>query len=164
MALMHGTEDAAFIATAQALDPEMEIRIQKHRQERPAQWKTYEAPFSPVRVIRRTRHKAYILDCITMLVSNLMLDAWPSHMPSGHGFQESVREHVLMTAQDLVEAMQANGADFYLVTNEVGYGLVPENPMGRMFRDLLGEVNTILAGAADRLILMVCGVPMQVKS
>jgi adenosylcobinamide kinase/adenosylcobinamide-phosphate guanylyltransferase len=150
-----------FIATAQALDDEMRGRIDKHRAARPAEWETLEAPVQvgAALITQASQLKAdvVILDCITLLVSNVLL-ALP---------EDSSVEHVLHNVETeieaLLEAHDKLGGQWLVVSNEVGLGVVPPYPLGRVYRDALGWANQHLARAADKVILMVAGIPTVIK-
>ncbi len=141
-------EPVTFVATAEALDDDMRERIARHRNARPAGWQTLEEPLS-VGVSLRSRGVGgtVLLDCVTLLVSNLLL--------AGRA--------VLPEIEAIVAWQRASSADLIAVTNEVGLGVVPDNALARSFRDELGLANQALAAAADRVILMVAGLPLQIK-
>lgn len=144
-----------FVATAQALDDEMAARIRAHRQGRPASWDTLEEPRQLQQALRPHLHNydVFLLDCVTMWVSNLLLD------------QEDPYEgerRVLDAATSLLDTMRDSQARWILVSNEVGLGLVPGYPLGRMFRDTLGRVNQAIASRADQVTLMVAGLSLDI--
>jgi adenosylcobinamide kinase/adenosylcobinamide-phosphate guanylyltransferase len=138
-----------YVATAQALDAEMQKRIALHRERRGASWETHEAPLALAETIDRlARDPAPILvDCLTLWLTNLML--------GGHDTEASLAQ--------LEAALDAARAPVVLVANEVGLGIVPENALARRFRDEAGRLNQRLAARADRVLLMVAGLPLQVK-
>jgi adenosylcobinamide kinase/adenosylcobinamide-phosphate guanylyltransferase len=141
-----------FIATARADDAEMLERIERHRTERSDHWRTVEEPYELVARLREAcaGTDAVIVDCLTVWVANLMLRGDPD-------------EHVLKQADELAALLALHQADVTLVSNEVGLGVHPATADGRHFRDLLGHVNQRVAAAADRVVLMVAGLPLTVK-
>jgi adenosylcobinamide kinase / adenosylcobinamide-phosphate guanylyltransferase len=141
----------AFLATARALDGDMAARIARHRAERPAHWTTLEEPQDIVAACRRaaTVHDLIIVDCATVWVANLM----------DRGDDDAA---VLAAADDLAKLQRERVLSLVIVSNEVGEGVHPSTELGRRFRDLLGFVNQRLAAAADRITLMVAGLPMTV--
>ena len=145
-----------FIATAEAKDKDMRLRIEAHQKSRPAGWKTLEAPLGVSDIIGRHIGEAEIvvIDCITMLVANTMLQ--------GRG-EAPAEELVLKEIEALTGQMDKLKATFILVSNEVGLGLVPDNELGRRYRDCLGRANQILAQHADEVYLMVAGIPIRLK-
>jgi adenosylcobinamide kinase/adenosylcobinamide-phosphate guanylyltransferase len=146
----------AVIATGQACDEEMRARIERHRRERPSEWLTIEAPTRVGAAVRRAAEQVdvVLVDCVGFLVANLM----------GHGEELSrhVEERVDKEIQDIVAA--AGDRACILVSNDVGAGVVPPYPSGRLFRDLLGRANQALARAADQVYWMVAGLPVEVKA
>ena len=148
-----------FVATATAGDAEMAARIRKHRAARPPDWETLEAPAETGHAIlaRKSPVDVLILDCMTLLVSNILLGLPENPAP------EAALDKVAAELDALLEAHTRLGGEWFVVSNEVGLGLVPEYPLGRVYRDLLGWANQQLAKAADRVVLMVAGIPMPVK-
>ncbi len=142
------------VATAQAGDDDMADRIARHRAERPAHWRTVEAPYDlagAVEELGRDALDAVVLDCLTVWVGNCVL----RHDADGP----------VLAAADRLAAIAARPPwDLTIVTNEVGEGVHPETADGLRFRDLLGLVNQRLAAACDHVTLMVAGLPLTVKA
>ncbi|WP_456477187.1 cobyric acid synthase [Oceanithermus sp.] len=138
-----GGEAVSFVATAEAGDEEMARRIAAHRDERPVAWETIEEPRDAAAALARARHDVVVLDCLTLLVSNLLLD----------GGEAAVREGV----QALLGAWRRSGKTLIVVSNEVGMGIVPAGALAREYRDLLGWANRAVAAAADEVRLVVAG-------
>jgi adenosylcobinamide kinase/adenosylcobinamide-phosphate guanylyltransferase len=150
-----------YIATAQALDEEMERRIQVHRQQRPQDWMTIEQPCGVAQSLnaRGLRSGLILLDCLTMLVTNVVLAAAGDlEMPDEAQAEADVRAEV----DALLAQIRSGQAEWIVVSNEVGMGLVPPYPVGRLFRDLLGWANQRLASAADEVYWMVAGIPVPI--
>jgi len=152
-----------YIATAQPLDDEMAERIANHQQRRPANWQTLEIPSAVGAFLLASSQPAdvILLDCLTLLVSNLLLE-----ISSGTGADLAVDEDAAATLVEaeitnLLEAVRAIPAEWIVVSNEVGLGLVPPYPLGRVYRDLLGRANQRLASRADQVIFMIAGIPMR---
>ena len=142
----------AFIATAQPGDADMAARIARHQAERPSSWLTLEEPFDVASACRRLTGRADLLlvDCLTLWVSNRLL----------RGDDDKT---ILQGADDLAAFMAAREASLLIVSNEVGAGVHPPTAAGLRFQDLLGLVNQRVAQAADRVTLMVAGIPLTVK-
>jgi adenosylcobinamide kinase/adenosylcobinamide-phosphate guanylyltransferase len=140
----------AFVATAKAVDDEMRNKILRHQQVRPKHWWTVEEPLDLARVFAQyaPQYEMLLVDCLTLFVSNV-LEAEP----------EMVNERI----DGLVQALRNVPTSVVLVSNEVGSGVVPPYPSGRQFRDLLGEVNQKVASVADKVVLMVAGLPLALK-
>lgn len=148
----YGGEEGSvcFIATAQALDDEMAERIARHRGERPAHWTTIEEPYQlDNALLKATDSNVVIVDCLTLFVSNWLLRS------EEHKLQE-IAERFLVN-------IRSQNQTVICVSNEVGLGIVPETPLGRTFRDLLGRVNQQFAAAADEVYLLVAGLPLRLK-
>lgn len=147
-----------YIATAEAGDEEMAARIEVHRQSRPAHWRTLEASRDIGRALRALpeQPQVLLLDCLTLLVSNVLLaqEAEPETVIDA-AVQKEIE--LLITAQSHLDI------PLIIVSNEVGLGLVPPYPLGRVYRDILGRANQRLAAEASKVIFMVAGLPMTVK-
>ena len=147
-----------FVATATAGDKEMAARIQAHRLSRPPHWTTLEAPLSAGAAIRKADFQGNVLlDCLTLLASNVLMTC-PEPLE-----EAAYRRKMEQEIADLAAAYEAQRGEWVIVSNEVGLGLVPPTLLGRSYRDALGRANQQLAAAADRVLLMVAGIPMQVK-
>jgi adenosylcobinamide kinase/adenosylcobinamide-phosphate guanylyltransferase len=151
----------AYIATAEAGDDEMRERIARHRQSRPANWMTIEEPRRVTEALRRCDTAAVILiDCLTLYITNHLLDLPDGPYGHGDGWDVERAEAAIVT---LIQVAQSVPADVIVVSNEVGLGLVPETPLGRVFRDVAGRANQAMAAAADRVVFMVAGLPSYLK-
>ena len=149
-----------YIATAQALDEEMAARIAAHRQKRPASWSTYELPTGVglALLARPPQPGVVLLDCLTLLVSNLMMQACPNlDHPDESAAAAAVQDEICQ----LQAAIVSGAADWIVVSNEVGLGLVPPYPVGRIYRDWLGWANQKLALSASEVYFMIAGLPMR---
>jgi len=159
LARERGGDDVLFVATAQALDDEMTARIESHRRERPAGWRTLEAPRHTGQAIARAEPIAVVLvDCLTLLVSNAVLAQAPESASAAEAEAAALAE-----VKELLAAYQSGTASWIVISNEVGLGLVPPYPVGRTYRDALGRANQRLAARADEAVLMVAGIPMKIK-
>lgn len=156
-AVMLATADAAatrryFIATAEALDDEMRARITHHQATRSSEFNTIEEPIDLTTAIATLHEHAEIavLDCLTLWVSNLI----------GKGLDDA---EILAEADALAAALRGAPFPIIVVTDEVGSGIVPDNPIARRFRDLLGWTNQKIARVADQVLLMAAGYPLRLK-
>jgi len=145
-------EKVAFIATCQALDKEMEQRIKLHKKTRPSYWQTFEEDKNVAALLNKNKRKfdCMILDCLTLLVSNLLLS----------GSSQKMIENEISKAASLLKKSSNNAI---IVSNEVGLGIVPNNKLGRDFRDIAGRINQIIAKKADEVFFMVSGIPWRIK-
>src|SRR5579863_10471617 len=136
-----------YVATAEAGDEEMRTRIAAHRARRGPSWQTVEAPHGLAEAVASAQPAPVLVDCLTLWLSNLMLAA----------------VNIESEIARLEHALDDAAAPVVLVSNEVGSGIVPEHPLGRRFRDLQGLLNQRMAARADRVVLMVAGLPLAVK-
>ncbi len=145
-----------FCATAEALDDEMRDRIQAHKKSRPESWDTLESPRNLAGSLGQTAadYDTVIIDCITLMVSNCIGD--------GSSYAQA-EEVVLKEISVLTELMKRKQSNYILVSNEVGSGLVPDNRLGRIYRDLLGQANQRLAKCADEVYFMAAGLSLRMK-
>lgn len=153
-----------FVATATAGDEDMRLRIERHKQDRPANWRTLEATTNVGKQIEANAGDAQlvVIDCITMLVNNIFCRFDENQFDI---ISEAVLEKdVVAEIKQLQNSMAKINASFLIVSNEAGLGLVPENRMGRLYRDLLGRANQMLAQQSDEVYLMVAGIAVRIKS
>ncbi len=145
-------KEKVFIATCVPRDDEMKERVKNHRNERSEEWRTVEAPLELPRAIRENSRQDCIIlaDCLTLWVSNLILG-------------DETLDGMKNRCADLVAALSDANCPVVLVSNEVGMGIVPENKLARRFRDAAGFVNQVVAAHADRVILSVAGIALQIK-
>ena len=143
------TPKKAYIATAQALDDEMKERIEKHKKERLYDWITFEEPLKISALIRdiQDKYDVILLDCLTLWLSNLISS------------NRAVEEDIKYFCSSLVTCHSS----LFIVSNEVGMGIVPENKLARRFRDLSGYLNQKVAGIADEVYLVTAGIPIKIK-
>ena len=146
-----------FVATAEAHDEDMKRRITTHREQRPSAWDTLEEPVDLVAALRPVldRYDTFLLDCLTLWVSNLLL----SKRNNGNASTE-----ILASTGELVDLIEKTEATWILVSNEVGLGIVPSSVLGRAYRDTLGQVNQSVASRANRVCLMTAGLTLELKS
>ena len=152
-----------FVATATAGDEDMRLRIAKHKKDRPATWRTLEAVSDIGKQIEVNAGDAelIIIDCITMLVNNIFSRYDEKQFDTING--TVLEKEVLAEIKQLQRCLKKVGASFLIISNEVGLGLVPDNRMGRLYRDILGRANQMLAQTADEVFLLVSGFPLRVK-
>src|SRR5215470_13572271 len=152
--LAERSDSVTFVATAEHRDDEeMQRKIERHQAERPKQWRTIEEPLDLAAAIRSGEHTCDLLlvDCLTLFAAKLL---------EAHGDN---KEQIASRVDDLCTALKSASCSVILVSNEVGSGVVPAFEMGRRYRDLLGEINQRVAALADRVVLMVAGLPLALK-
>jgi len=148
-----GSGSVIFIATAKPSDPEMELRIERHRKSRPAAWRTVEVPVDLDAAIAGLQdlNQLALVDCLTVYLANVMSKA--------QGKESVIKNHT----ERLCSALKETRASVILVSNEVGSGVHATTATGRFYCDLLGELNQRVAALADNVILMVAGIPVPIK-
>jgi len=141
-----------FIATCMPQDKEMEQRVLRHRQQRSSAWETLEAPFFLPEAIHKnsTNGHVVLVDCLTLWINNLILN---DDQP------DTIDDHI----QKLTQSIEESDCPVILVSNEVGTGIVPENKLARLFRDITGFANQKIAACVNRVIWMVAGIPVRIK-
>ncbi len=147
---------ALYLATLAAGDDEMVRRVARHRARRPAGWRTLETPLEPAAALREAPETVVLVDCLSGFVSNVLL----AREAEGEAV---VLEAVMSGVDDLLSAAGATPKTVVIVTNEVGSGVVPAYPLGRLYRDALGLANARVAAAADAAALCVVGLPQTLK-
>ena len=152
LAAERGTE-VLFVATAEAGDDEMAAKIARHRTERPEHWRTLEAPRAPAAALAQAQAAALVIvDCVTLWVSNLLL-------ADGASWEAAAAE-----LDALLAWYRESDSELIVISNEVGLGLVPADPVSRAYREWLGWFNQRLAAEADRVYLLVAGLAVDVKA
>ena len=154
-------------------DPEWQERIRLHQERRPASWTTQEQYAGLADWLREQSHPVYLLDCATLLTSNRLFDLISQHFPDK---LELTEEHFLSRQeqsfllqfleeewQELLSAIHQTDAECWIVTDEVGLGIVPETRLGRFFRDVQGKINQLIAKEASEAYLVICGLAQQLK-
>lgn len=154
----HGNR-VLFVATAEARDADMRGRIAEHQAARPPHWQTLEAPFDTARQIAADvlEHDTLILDCITLMTSNILLS-----LPDSVS-QKAANAAALHEVERLLAAQARSDATWLVVSNEVGMGVVPPTRLGNLYRDMLGRANQRIAAQADEVLLLVAGIPWRLK-
>jgi adenosylcobinamide kinase / adenosylcobinamide-phosphate guanylyltransferase len=145
-------EDVVFVATGEARDEEMAARIERHRRERPGHWDTVEEPLALREALESAdRAACLVIDCLTLWVANLV--------EAGRTDEEIEAE-----AREAARAAAERSGATLVVTNEVGLGVVPDTPLGRRYRDVLGRVNALFVSAADEALFVVAGRAIPLRS
>jgi adenosylcobinamide kinase/adenosylcobinamide-phosphate guanylyltransferase len=150
-------EQLCYLATAQTLDGEMEERVKRHKERRGVQWQTIEEPIHLSQSLARCdgQYQVVLLDCITLWLSNLLF----KYEQSG----EDIGARILEDVQRLKTTLHGMVTPVIIVSNEVGMGIVPDNDLARLFRDIAGKANQLLAVAADEVHVVISGIPLKIK-
>lgn len=176
----HAKRPVIYVATAQIWDEEMALRVKKHQLQRPATWRLIEEPLNIHETLFQLKDEdgVILLDCVTLWLTNLLI-AGQAHLatpscPDGaefsidqendHStFSNELEPQILDMVKDVANLAREIRPQVIFVSNEVGQGIVPENPLARAYRDLAGRSNQILAHSADQVYMVVAGIPMEIK-
>ena len=168
-------EEVCYIATGlpRGEDPEWQERLRLHQERRPASWTTQEQYAGLADWLREQSHPVYLLDCATLLTSNRLFDLIAQHFPDK---LELTEEHFLSRQEqsfllqlleeewkEVLSTIRQTDAECWIVTDEVGLGIVPETRLGRFFRDVQGKINQLIAKEASEAYLVICGLAQQLK-
>ena len=168
-------ERVCYIATGlpRGEDPEWQERVKLHQARRPQSWDTLEQYRDLATWIEQDDHGDYLVDCATMLTTNRLFDLVNEWYPekgylSDEQFLSKAEQARILEAMEaewsqILSAMKERQATFWIVTNEVGLGIVPDTRLGRYFRDLQGRVNQLIAKEASEVYLVICGLAQQLK-
>jgi adenosylcobinamide kinase/adenosylcobinamide-phosphate guanylyltransferase len=150
-------EPLGYLATAQMLDDEMNERVRRHQDRRGNEWHTIEEPIHLSQALARCdgQYRSILVDCVTLWLSNLLF----KYEESGDDCEERIQEDV----QRLKSTLHSMVTPVVLVSNEVGQGIVPDNHLARLFRDIAGTANQVLAAAADEVHVVISGIPLKLK-
>src|SRR5258708_7733321 len=160
-------QSVVFIATATADDAEMQARIERHRETRPQFWQTLEEPLDLSGAIYRASQLAdvLLLDCLTLWTSNWLFQQPDLVTEESIASEQLFATSALKEIDSLLAVLRTLPANktLIVISNEVGLGIVPAYPLGRLYRDTLGYVNQRLAGVAERVYFMIAGIAVDVK-
>lgn len=159
--LYQGKKDVVYMATSRVMDREMEERVKLHQETRDNQWRTFEGSYDLVNAIEGEKY--YLLDCITVLSSNIMFDITKDKDYIDYKLQKKVEDTILEEIKKLIEAIGSKDCVLVIVTNEIGYSTVPEHHISRVFRDIQGRINQKIANLSDNVYLVCCGIPVKIK-
>lgn len=146
--------NVTYVATAGVLDDEMRERVELHKKLRPASWKVVESPTNVADIVEGLEADMILIDCLTLYVTNLLLN---------DSNNDAKEEYITGEIEQLCSVSKKAGAHIIMVSNEVGLGIVPADPLGRKFRDIAGRVNQIVASRSDEVYFVTAGIPRKLK-
>ncbi|HEM3194390.1 bifunctional adenosylcobinamide kinase/adenosylcobinamide-phosphate guanylyltransferase [Streptococcus suis] len=164
-----------YIATGMSSgkDSEWQERVRLHQERRPASWTTHEQFANLGSWLKDQTYDYYLLDCATMLTTNLLFQLVENYFPDKIAMEDTnflskeeqafISQQIHAQWQDIISAQRLTDGQLYIVTNEIGLGIVPDTKLGRYFRDLLGQVNQFLAKEASEVYLVICGLAQRLK-
>ena len=159
-------EKRVYLATSVIWDNEMKNRVAKHRLQRGEDWVTIEAYKDIDKALEGTIEDVdvILLDCLTNMISNIMFEEYDGDWENiPDDIPEKIEKAVLEEVNKILDFNKIYMGDIIIVSNEVGLGLVPENPLGRYFRDIAGSMNQIIAAESDAVYMVVSGIPVKIK-
>lgn len=159
--LLKGEGSVTYIASSEVRDEEMALRVKKHQDRRPREWKTWESPLKLGDCPYDTDH--YLMDCLTLLTTNHLFHLLGPEDDLTLEILEEAEKNTCQEILKLVTFAREKNKHLIFVTNEVGSGIVPENALSRAFRDLQGRVNQYAGNLVDRVYLVVCGQGLCIK-
>lgn len=159
--LLENSEDVVYIATSKIYDDETRERVEMHKKDRPDYWRTFEN--SDILTDAIGPETNYILDCITVLTFNKLFDVAGDSLLVNSAMQKVIEDKTLSSIFELMEKCKASNYNLIMITNEVGDSIVPDNPLSRSYRDILGRINQKIAAKADSVYMTFCGIPLKIK-
>ncbi|HKL13248.1 MAG TPA: bifunctional adenosylcobinamide kinase/adenosylcobinamide-phosphate guanylyltransferase [Halanaerobiales bacterium] len=158
-------EEVIYLATAQALDQEMEERITHHKKQRPQAWETIEEPLALSEVIENVKdNKTVLMDCLTLFISNMILKQAELDKNENNLTQKfNIEQEIINEIETTIKKARKNDLNLIIVSNQVGQGVVPNNELGRLFRDIAGRANQFVADTADRVFMTIAGYPIDLN-
>lgn len=161
--LYNGNNDVTYIATAIVTDEEMQERIKMHKQSRNQNWETIEGYKNLHKVVPNISTQNILLDCVTVMITNLMFEIYADYEQISKEDIINLEKEITWQFESFIKEVRKQNKSLVLVTNEVGYGLVPEYKLGRIFRDVAGRINQKLALWSDEVYMVACGLPIKLK-
>ena len=149
--LYNEKNDVVYIATSRVHDDEMQERVDLHKKSRPQEWRTFEGNYNLVDAIGDEEN--YIIDCITVLSSNIMFDITKDAEYIDYDMQKEIEDTIIGEIVSLIDMIKEKEDNLIIVTNEVGDSIVPDNHIARVFRDIQGRVNQKVAAIVDHVYL-----------
>lgn len=162
---LKNSEKIAYIATARVFDDEMQDRVNLHKKRREVKkWDTIEIPVDILSYVERFKNYDYLLlDCLTMLVFNMMFDIETDYENITRDRRLEIENAILSKINEISEVLSKLDSNFIVVTNEIGLGVIPDNLLSRLYRDIVGKSNQIFAEKSKEVHFVISGIPMKIK-
>ena len=156
--------DIYYLATAEIRDEEMRDRVEKHQGSRPESWQTIEEPYHVSKEVEIIPDRSLVLlDCITLLISNILLQGDEAGKDESNYSKSGSETDVMNELKSLIKVARKKEVELIMVSNEVGMGLVPNYRLGREYRDISGRANQFLAKESDEVYITYAGLPIEIK-
>lgn len=162
-ALLKEKDRVLYIATSIITDDEMRERVAIHKERRNKNWKTFEGYKDLKEVIRQTECKYIMLECVTTMITNLLFDNYTDFDNLSKEEVQGMEEDISEQFKELISACREFDKELVIISNEVGFGLVSEYKLGRIFSDISGRINQLLGRLSDEAYLVVAGLPLKLK-
>lgn len=163
LVLKNGT-NIGYVATAEIFDDEMQERVNKHKNRRSDIWETFEVPLEIEKNIPYIEKKEVVLlDCLTMLVSNKLFSYKIDFNSLSQESINFIEKDMVSFFESLLKKIQKSDTLFVIVTNELGMGIIPENKLGRLYRDLVGKINQLTASLSKEVYMVISGIEIKIK-
>jgi adenosylcobinamide kinase/adenosylcobinamide-phosphate guanylyltransferase len=161
--LLEDKDDVLYIATAIVTDKEMEKRVENHRNRRNPKWGTYEGYKALDKAFENGNYRYIMLECIGTMVTNLMFEQQYNFDNMSQQEIDELTTKIKSEVEKMIFAVKQKDKELIIVTNEVGWSLVSEYKLGRIFSDILGHLNQLIASLSDEVYLVACGLPIRLK-
>jgi Adenosyl cobinamide kinase/adenosyl cobinamide phosphate guanylyltransferase len=161
--LFKGKDEVLYIATSIITDEDMKERVDIHKRTRNQNWETFEGYRNLHKVIKESEHKYIILECVTTMITNLMFDKYSDFDNISKKEIENLEEGISEQVIEIINASRKFHKEIVIITNEVGFGLVSEYKLGRIFTDISGRINQLLGKLCDEAYLVVSGLSLKIK-
>lgn len=161
--LLKEEDNVLYIATSMITDDEMRARVAIHKRSRNQNWETFEGYKDLYNVIKETNCNHIILECITTMITNLMFDEYTDFDNISKEEIQTLEDGISEQITGIIKACRAFEKDLVIISNEVGFGLVSEYKLGRIFTDIAGRINQLIGRLCDEAYLVVAGLPLKLK-
>ena len=161
--LLEAKDNVLYIATSVITDNEMKERVAIHKERRNQNWQTYEGFKALDKVIKETNCKYIMLECITTMITNLMFDKYTDFDNLSKEEVQNLEDRITEQITEIINACRKFDKELVIISNEVGFGLVSEYKLGRIFTDIAGRINQLLGKLCDDAYLVVAGLPLKLK-
>lgn len=162
-AIEYGQRSVLYIATAIPVDDDMKERIRVHQERRDSQWGTYEGYRDLGEIIKSTQKNTILLDCITVLITNILCEEDRDFDTLGKKEIEDLEADIMLELSNIIKGARDGDKTLILVTNEVGMSMVSSYRLGRIFSDISGKANQLLASLSDEVYISISGLPLRLK-
>lgn len=162
-AVEYGKRSVLYLATAIPTDDDMKERIRIHQERRDPEWGTYEGYRSLGDIVHRTEKSTILLDCVTVMITNIMFEEDRDFDTIDQREIEDIESQVMMELSDVIKGARDGDKTLILVTNELGMSVVPSYRLGRIFSDIAGKANQLIASLSDEVYMSISGIPLRLK-